>query len=830
MFENYAVTAFRNLVKYPTQSLINIVGMAVGLAASILIFLYVQDEMSWDAWIENSDEIYRFEIKFNVPGRDPFDTAGAPGPLQEVFADQIPEVATSVRIIQDYPTLRRSDGEAFYADSIYVDDTFLDIFNLVTVSGNLFTALMNPNSAVISESLAEQFFGDEDPIGQFLTYTGQEELQIVGVFADMPHNTHMEMDMIRLFVREDFVDRPWYAEQWTSINTFFYFKLEPNAAIETLDAKMPDFLSRNIPPMPFGGQMVDISGFAEVSLVPVPDIHLYNAGKFGYWTAPGDIQTVYAFSAVAFAVLLIAAINFMNLATARSTLRAREVAMRKVMGANRRELILQFLGESVFMTALSMVAAIALVELALPAYNGILDRELAFNYLQNSELVIALIGLVLFVGLVGGLYPAVFLSQFRPAQTLKANQSSQAGGSTGLRAALVVLQFGASIVLMIATGVIFAQTQYALNLDKGYNEENVLLIAGSGGEDVVAVRDVMVDRLEALPNVVEVSLSSDLPTSYSENNTIIHIPGRTNEVPEIMGTYAVDFDYLDGVGLDLVAGRWLSPDYGQDFAVQEIDGEVVLPEIANVVLNETATRSLGFSNPADAIGFVFQTALGPYAPDLEEVTMSDIVVVGVVRDFNESSLRETVRPIMLHYNEGNFRRIIVRYSGSAGAIMEDARLIWREMVPDRPFRSTFLDDRVANQYSSELAQAKILGAFSLLAVFVACLGLFGLAAFSAERRTKEIGIRKSLGASTQQIVKLLVWQFSTPVLIANLIAWPAAYLLMQRWLEGFVYRIDLNPLLFIGASLAALLIAWATVSLHAVRAAMTRPALAMRYE
>ena len=824
MLSHYLTSAYRNLAKSPLYTALNLIGLAIGLAACILILLFVQGEFSFDRWIPDSSRIYRVHSKFDIPGREPMISTEAPGPTLRAMKDYFPEVETGARIYVRRPRVKRDDKVFF--DRIYlVDPQFFDVFPVRFIEGGPDQALSDTSSVILSQSMAKKYFGDEAALGQTLSIDDNvrdREFKVTGVIEDTPRASHLQWDLIARFEEQEFKEQPWVAEQWTSVNMSIYVKLKPGADADALAARLPEFEKKNIPDMSVGGQTFAVHEFLTLSVMPVLDLHLHSVDQSQRHSRYGAVMT---FAAVAFLILVIACINFMNLATARASQRAREVAMRKVLGASRPELIAQFLGESVLVALASLVVAIALVELALPTYNDFLERELSIVFWGADSILPWLFGLVVVVGVIGGLYPAVYLSRFMPAQVLKANKSSDTKGSPRLRSALVVIQFAISIALMICTAIVYGQYHYSQNKDLGFEKSDLVVVRGLARHAAAQVSEVLKTEIAKLPDVIGVTRSSDVPGGLSENNIPVQRPGEQASEPIVLGRIGVDWEFFDTYKIQLLAGRFLDERHTTDSATPDEPAEG--GRAISIVVNNKAVGRLGFESPQAAIG---QPLKMTNIADLRSAYL-DARIVGVIRDFHYKSIREEIRPTLYLRDKQSFGELSVRVAPGAGTkVMPELERIWKAHVPTLPFNGEILADSLKELYRDEQARAQMFGAFALLAVIIACLGLYGLASFTAARRTKEIGIRKVLGASDLDIVRLLVWQFSKPVLIANLVAWPIAAYLMQDWLRSFQFRIGLEPTTFFAAGGLALAIAWVTVGGHALRVARTRPSYALRYE
>ena len=547
-------------------------------------------------------------------------------------------------------------------------------------------------------------------------------------------------------------------------------------------------------------------------------------------TPGNDRQTIVTFAIIAFLILGMACVNFTNLATARASQRAREVALRKVMGANRQQLITQFLAESVLIAGISMVLALALVELALPALSGFLDADLAMNYFGWDGMLLPILLLTLVVGAAGGVYPAFYLSRFQPAQVLKANKSTaEASGSGLLRNVLVVAQFAVSIGLIICTAVVYAQTVYARTVDPGYRRDGLIQIENLGRRQLMQRADSITAEIERVPGVVSVGRSGIGVATQNNNNTGVQVPGQPE--PVNIGNYSIDLGFFRTAGIERVAGRLFEENRPGDdstlpFPATDAQQRGLVARGINVVVNELAVRRMGFRSPEEAVGKTVMVAY--YDP---EDGLVPAHIIGVVRDSRFRSIREPIDPILFRLDRTFANTLLVRYDGSdPQGVSRRLEQAWKRLVPDVPYDGEYSENRILELYAAEQARAKVFAGFAMLAVLVACLGLFGLAAFTAERRTKEIGIRKVLGARTRDIVRLLAWQFSKPVIIANLIAWPLAWWAMRSWLDNFDARIDLGPTPFVLAGVLALVIAIGTIAGHAFKVARANPIHALRYE
>jgi putative ABC transport system permease protein len=830
MLKNYLTVAFRNLVKNRLYTAINIFGLAVGLASCILILLYVRHETSYDEWFPNADRIYAVHSRFDIPGREPFKAAQAPGPARDAMMKDFSEIESAVRLTEQNPIVTRG-SDVFREPVALADANLFEVLDLPLVSGDKQTALKDVSSILLSESMAQKYFGSAAAaMGQtlplnFTSINLKRDYRVTGVFRELPTNTHLDIKMIALINPPDWKDRPWMLESWTSFNTSLYLKLKGGASADVIAKALPVFEKRNIPNINFGGQDLSVADFLTMNLVNIQDVHL-QGDRSNIDRPPGDVRSITAFTIVAGMILLIACINFTNLATARASQRAREVALRKVLGARREQLVFQFLSESLLLSAIAFVLALAFVYAVLPIYNTILQRQLGLNFLAGDMLVPTMAVLIVFVGLAAGLYPALYLSGFRPARILKANKSAAAEGSGRLRAGLVVVQFAISIGLLVCTTVIYTQTVFARNMNPGFDRTGLLIVRTPYGEEYKALRTTIAAEAAKVQGVTGATFSSAIPTDNDSNNNIFEIPGKPSPNPILISSRSVDFNYFETYKIPLLAGRFLEEGRGGDDYTGSDEDKAARG--GNILLNEAALGRLGLGSPQEAIGKEFRIGVGSADRDPRQAT---VTVVGVVGNVAYRSARDPIEPTFYQRDQGDFYNLTVRTDEASGPAVNAAlEKIWRQLASQIPYRSEFMQVRVDAQYEQEEAEATMFAAFSALAIIIGALGLYGLALFSAERRTKEIGIRKVLGAKVQDVVRLLVLDFSKPVLIANLIAWPVAWYLMRGWLDGFEHRIDLNPMIFGAAGLLALLVAWLTVGSHAFRAAQENPIRALRYE
>ena len=831
MVKNYLTIALRGILRHKLYSFINIAGLAIGLACVILIMLFVRDELSYDGWIPGSDRLYRVEVTFYPPGRPAVPLAQTPMPLPPAMRDQIPEVRAATRLALEFMAI--TVGDRHFSERVtVVDPNFLQVIPLPLVAGDPRTVLAHPESVVLSQSMARKYFGDADPIGKTIAPlkpacapgaascdNSTVPLKVTGVMRDLPHNTQLYIDMLVPNTSVvDRIDQDTKHNWLTNNNSFGYVVLAAGADAARVAAKTKAMIDRSADLSRYVNVKLSGSQIMQARLVPFRDAHL-TTDQYHGMKPPGSWTTIYGLSAIGILILLVACFNFMNLATARATLRAREISLRKCVGATRLQLITQFLGESVLLALVALVLALALVEIVLPLYGSILQVPLGLHYLADWPLMLAFAGIAILAGLLGGFYPALVISGFRPAAVLRANSSANPG-SGALRTTLVVLQFAVSIGLGIAATVVFRQIDFARHLDLGFRRDNIVIT--STNRLSPAGMEAFAQALAKGPGVISVARSSHTAFGGATGDVLpVQKPGD----PQMFSPtqFAVTPEYFQLYGIKILAGRALSADRGEDVYSYDYGGPGGVGDAAkneghNVMVNALLARTLGYA-PQDIVGksFIFGKAR--------------MRVAGVTADTLTEGVRTAALPMVYVYSRESPQNISVRIEpGRTQEAMAYIERTFHAFVPNIPVSDGFLSDSFERLYITDEKQGAMFAVFVVIAIVIACMGLFGLAAFTASRRTKEIGIRKVFGARIRDVVVLLLWQFSVPVLIANLIAWPAAWYYLHGWLEGFAYRITLSPLYFLGAGLVALLIAWATVFSHARRVAGANPIHALRYE
>ena len=834
MWRNYLTVGIRALTKNKTYAFINIFGLALGLAACLMILLYIRYETSYDKWLPNSDNVYQWQTNYTDQQsgeKQKFQMASfVSGPA---LKKDFPQVERMVYVSSGGFTVLRK-GEAVAVDNgSLVDGPFFDVLSFPLIKGDPKTALASVGSVALSETEARKLFGNEDPVGQTLTVMLRGKAvdhRVTAVFKDLPKNSHMRFKMLARYDPVSYsAEQPDFLTQWGWQSGWYYVVLKPGTNPEMIHAQLPAWEKRNIPVRTFGTEKYFAGDEQDYRLINVRDVHLGEAQDAS--ATPGnDRRTIVTFGIVAALILAMACVNFTNLATARASQRAREVALRKVLGANRKQLILQFLGESMLVATLAMFLALAMVEMLAPPFAAFLDADIGIHYFGSEGVLLPVLVLVLIVGAAGGLYPAFYLSRFQPAQVLKANQSAAEASGTGLlRSVLVVAQFAVSIGLIICTAIVYAQTVHARTVDPGFRREGLIQVEGIGRRQLLPLGETLKREIERIDGVVSVGRTDIGIATGSSSSTGVQVPGLPE--PVTIGTYFIDPDFLKTMGVKTLAGRLFEEGRPMDdettpFPEDPAAERALAARGINIVVNELAAKRMGFASPQSALGKQVKVAFNPDYGGILPAT-----IIGVVQDSRFRSVREPIDPIMFRMNRIGYNQMLVRYdTPEPKRVMAEIERVWKRIASDAPFDAKFSEDIVAELYEAEDARAKTFAAFALLAVVVACLGLFGLAAFTAERRTKEIGIRKVLGARSRDIVRLLAWQFSKPVIIANLIAWPIAWWAMRDWLNDFDSRIALGPMPFILAGGIALAIALGTIGSHAFRVARANPIHALRYE
>jgi putative ABC transport system permease protein len=837
MWRNYLTVAARALAKSKVYSLINIAGLAIGMAACMALLLYVRFEHSYDSWLPHADRTFQLQTRNSGGDVEPYFMQQSPYRLPWELKKDFPQVEEAASIFVRSPVIKIGGEPGIVEDAWIADPTLFDVLSLPFAVGNADTAFAQSGSVVLTESEAERLFHGQPAMGKMMTVSvGGHDLamRVTGILEDLPEATHIKVPMVIRLDRSMYADQDFIFEYWNGGTGYSYVRLKPGADPAAINLALPAFEKRHMPPNDVGIGGPDAAESFAFSLANVRDVHLGEAQ--GFPMTPGnDPRRIATFSIIAALLLGISCINFVNLTTARSTLRAREVALRKVVGARRRQLIGQFLVESTAIAAVGMVLAMALVEVLSLFVKPYLGSALSFDYLGPDGILGEVVAVTLLVGILSGLYPAVIISRFRPGVILRANRSAHGLPGTGrLRNVLVIGQFGVSTALIICTAIIYAQTSFLLGRDLGFQKDGLIVIDSIYRSQIDdSSRRTLVDRFERLPGVTHVVRANAAPPFENMSARNFQRPGRA---PQLIGDYYVGPGYFVALGTRMVVGREFSEDIAKD-EMADIPYEAATPAEMrvqqdflrrglNIIVNESAARDLGWADPADALGKTISADLIDTKAGLVAAT-----IIGVVQDARFRSAREPVEPVIFMNKPEEFNLAIIRSTGvDPNQLLQSMDREWRRLVRDVPMQTSFVDESLAELYERDIVEGQMFGLFAALTTLVACLGLFGLAAFTAERRTKEIGIRKVFGARTRDIVQLLVWQFSRPVVIANVIAWPVAWWLMRDWLNKFDERIALGPTPFLFAAILTLAIAIATVAGHATRVARANPIHALRYE
>ena len=790
MLKNYVKVVLRSIRRQSGYSLINIAGLAIGMACCLLITLWVFDELSYDRFHEKAPHLYRVEENQFYSGRV-YHVTVTPYPLAPVLKQEIPEIVEATRYVYSGGQLFRHGEKSFYEDRVWaVDPAFLRMFSFPLVKGDAATALSDPTSVVLTEDTARKYFGEDESLGEVISVNNELELKVTGIVKNVPLNSSIRFDM--LFPYDLLKARGRTNEEFGSNSIGTYVELQPGASLPAVNEKIRDFIKKRVE-----------GSVTELELFPYTRLHLH--AYFGYDKSAVGIRYVYVFSLIAAFVLLIACINFMNLATARSAGRAQEVGLRKVVGALKKHLLVRFYSESMIYALLSLFLALLLVRLVLPWFNSLTGKGISFTFLGHGQILWGIAGITFVTALLAGSYPAVFLSSFQPVRVLKGSLKAGAGSAL-FRRVLVVTQFALSVFLIIGTVVVFRQMNYMRTTSRGFNKDQILTIRLRG--NTAASYEAFRNELRKDSRVLGVTAASHLPSAIGSNSSGANWKGKDPEQKILIGMSGVDYDYVDVLKIELLEGRNFSREYESD-------------KTQAFLVNEEVRKLMG--KPAVAgeeFSFVGRTGR----------------IVGVMKNYHFESLQSKIEPLAIYLTvppEGarrlSYALIRVSPADIPGAV-DFVRNAWSRVFSGFPFEFRFLDEQIDAMYRTEEKAGHLLRTFAALAIFIACLGLFGLASFMAERRTREIGIRKVLGASVPQITVLLCREFFLLVLLANVLTWPLAYWVLGGWLKNYAYRIPLSPLIFVFALGTALIITVMTVSFQAVRAAVANPAEALKYE
>jgi putative ABC transport system permease protein len=807
MFKNSMKIAMRNFLKHKGFSFINVFGLAVGIACCLLIVLYVLDETSYEKGNPKADRVYRIGLHAFLNNK-PIDVVVGCAPLAPTLAKEVPEVESAARARNfGFPVFRYGE-KVFSEERVFsVDPAFCDIFAVRFLHGDPKTALEKPETLVVTKSMAAKYFGAEDPMGKVIRSDNRRNYLVTGVIEDCPPNTHLHYDFLASLAT--------YADSrstiWINNNYYVYVLLRPGASPKAFEAKLADLVKKYVGPQVQAAigtsleQFFKSGGQYRYFIQPLTSIHL--TSHYDAEAEPNsDVSYVYIFSAIAVGILLVACFNFINLSTARAANRAREVGVRKTLGSSQDQLVRQFLTEAMLMSFLAVLGALAIVQLSLPAFNRLIGKHVFIPYFQNIAVIPSLLGLAVATGLIAGLYPAFFLASFDPATVLK-TETVGSRRKSRLRNVLVVFQFAVSIILIVGTLIVQRQLHFIQNKNLGFEKEQLVIIKKT---------DDLADRLAGFkqellnnPNIVVASNSTNL-VSGQYGNSVFQIPGPAGQENHLLWTSTADPDFVKTYKISMIAGRFFEKDRPAD--------------LRSVVINEAAARELGWTEAVDKQLF----APGPTAGQGQPLT-----VIGVMKDFHFESLHRPIRPLIMGIlRSGAAGRFVTVRIGTQNvrATMAFLEATWKKFALNQAFEYEFFDDYFARVYLAEYRTGTIFLYFSMLAIIIACLGLFGLASFVTEQRTREIGIRKVLGASVSDVVLLLTGQFVRWVLIGNLFAWPIAYLVMKKWLQRFAFQAGFSVWTLLIASLLMLVFALVTVSYQTIRSAMTNPARSLKFE
>jgi putative ABC transport system permease protein len=789
MLRNLIKTAIRHILKHMGYSILNILGLTLGISSALFLIIYVADEVSYDRYHEKADRIYRVSTKITEPD-DQFTWNVAQIPFGPQVVQDYPDVQSFVRFINMPRALYKYEDKEFNEENFfYVDSTLFDIFSYEVIKGDVKAALLEPKKIVLTEKIAAKYFGKTDPIGKNLT-AGTNSYEVVGVIKDVPSNSHFRFDAVAS--RNNL---PKQLGTWGNFGVFTYLLFPEKFDVEAFEIKMQEMFNNYMKSI-FGPMNIKM----EYILEPITRIHLYSTNP-GEPEPTGSITYVYIFGIVAIFLVLIAAMNYMNLATARSTRRAREVGLRKVVGSRRLPLVLQFLSESVFFTIISLILSVAVLIILLPKFNLLAGKSFDLHVIYSPVVLLSLLGAIVVVGIFGGSYPAFFLSRFSPVTVLKGEVAQGSAGSL-FRKILVVIQYTASVIMIVCTLVVFRQLNYLKSMDQGFDQKNVISVQLNRTMNLKY--QVLKQILLESPNIKYVT-STNTPVGEGSGKLIFNVETDQGMAQKGVNFAIVDHDFIETLGIKIVNGR----DFQQDMPSDTLSG---------VVVNETFVNRMGWKEP---IGKKIE------AGDANTLRAR---VIGVMQDYHQTGMYNGVESLLLAYRPLN-NVIYIKLTGvetkpTIGFIEKK----WKEVFPDQPFVYTYLSERFNRQFEADEKRGLIFTMFTILAILIACLGLFGLASYMVEQRTKEIGIRKVFGANESVILRLISRDFLILVTVAIIIAFPVAYYFMSNWLENYVYRTNIGLTLFIIAALLTLLITFITISYKAYQAAILNPANSLKTE
>lgn len=798
MFRNYFQIVLRNLLKNKTFTFVNVFGLAVGITCCLIIAFYILGETNYDSFLKNRERIYR--VGLDITTDKGHSRAGISYiPLAEALQTEYPEIEKTARIFQKWKVLIKAGEKMFFeTKAAFADSTFFSVLPFEFLNGDPAQVLSSPDNVVISQSTAEKYFGKENPVGKIIRYDNYKDFKVTGVFKDIPVNSHIRFDFV--FPYKNLYDNNIYTYtlNWGLLtSSYTYILVKPNISISDLEKKSENIISK------YTNQSatVKIKPFYQ----PLESIYLDSdvenpAGE------TNSVTNLFIVGLIGFFILSIAAINYINLSTAKSSQRTKEVGMRKVLGAGKKQLIMQFLSESIIVAFFSGVVSFALVELLNPVFSNVLMKDIQINYFSSVWMPVSILAFILFLGITAGFYPAFFLSSFRPVKVLGSKSGANKNSANLLRKIFITLQFVICIVLIVGMLVIKNQHTYMLNSNLGFtNNHNIVIPLYD--LDKTKNYQFIKDKLTRINNIQGVTACM-APAINNKVSTSFYINEHSPDSDFKAEINCIDFDYLNHFELKLLAGRLLSKNFNDDKTMA-------------YVVTKGVVKKLGFASPEEAIGKEYKIGLNEFRGK----------IVGVVDDFHHASLRSQKVPVVMLYYPSLFRNFVVSVnSKNISSTLKELETVWKEIIPDYPFEYNFLDEKINDFYKREAQTGETISIFALIAILLGCLGLFGLSVFSVEQKVKEIGIRKVVGASVSGIVVLLSKEFIKLILIANLISWPLAYYLMNSWLQDFAFRIEINPLTFLFAAFISIAVGLLTISYQSVKAALINPVESLKYE
>ncbi len=801
MFRNYIKVAFRNILKHKFYSALNILGLAFGLTACFLIGLYIFDELSYDTFHKDATNVYRIGLMGKMAGQE-VNTSSSCSPLAQTMVADIPGVEQATRISKDGNLVMKFADKAFVEQNvIYADSNFFEFFTFTLAEGDFHTAFKDPNTLVLTKAAATRYFGNESALGKIMTVGNDNSaFTVTGIVDEAPHNSHIKFEIILSAASNEGMK----STQWLNNSYYTYYRKNPNTTIASIESKLREMVIKHTGPELESGLGVTFSDFEKQGGIyayysfPLLDSHLYKTDMDNDLSSRGDIKNVYFIGAIGLFILLIACINFMNLSTARSASRAKEVGLRKTLGSLRSTLMVQFIAESFLYTFTGTVLAFIAVYALLPGFNLLAGKELQFNSIFSTGSIIGVSVIFFLVSILAGSYPAFYLTSFKPVDVLKGKVRSGMK-SKGIRSVLVVVQFTISIALIISTMVVYKQLSYLQDKNIGLDKQQILVLRNA--RRLESNMDAFKESLNNTTGIIKSSYTNNVFPGVN-NTTIFRTAGTTQD--HIMGAYFADYDHMSVLRMTLSEGRFFSKDFPSDSTA--------------CVINEAALKELGWND-----------VLHQKLTNFDNGKPFDMNVVGVVKDFNFESFKSKVRPLVIKLTP-KANNLLVRYEGSAKEAVDKVEALWKRNATNEPFEYTFLDENFDALFREEQRLGQVFSAMTGIAIFIACLGLLGLASFTAEQRTKEIGIRKVMGASVSSVSTMLSKEFMILVGISFVIACALAWYFMNSWLSTFAYRIELNVWVFALGGFLAAAIAWLTVSFHFIKAARSNPAVSIRNE